>query len=172
MVRASTGLPERRLQSRPDLTRTANIGLGHQETKAQWPSPDRAIRRPRVGPDQVRQLMGDGVRRTGVRGPPDLEKEDRRGPAVARVPGRLVAKRGGPIRARVELAGSSRRAGARLDVPTRNGRSAGPVQEGLDPGIRSFVVLVVRQDKPTRSAWLSCRRGGQVVSRVGHADKV
>lgn len=170
VVRGPARLAKRGLQPRRDLAGAADRRLGHQEAKARRPRPNGSIRGPRVRTDQIGEVVGDDIRRSRIRCAADLEQEHRCRSSVARVPGCLMPERGRPVGPRVELPGWSAQVRSRLG--TARGRSAGAMQEGPDPHLGSFVVLVLGEDEPTGASWLSLGRGGKVFGRFGHAHEV
>ena len=78
---------------------------------------------------------GDPVRLGGERAAGQLDEQDRRRPAIARVTRRLVAERGRPVLAGVELTGRCVRGGSLLAAPSW---CAGCGEEGLDMPVRAF----------------------------------
>ena len=168
MVRGATHLAKGRFQACPNLPCSANAGLRHEQPKTGWSGPNRPIRGTCFRADHLRQFVGDGVRRSRIGCSADLEEQDRRRSAIPRVARGFVAEGGRPVRARVELAWGI----VRIRARTRYFRTAGSVEERLDPFIGSRVVLIFWVDETTGSAWCSFGRGGKVVSRVSHAHQV
>jgi hypothetical protein len=88
------------------------------------------------------------------------------------MPRGFMTKRSGPVGSRIELAWRRPKAGSGLRRSAQPDRSAPPVQEGIDPGLGSLVVLVLGQDEPPGTAWPFVRRDGWLVGRFGHAGQV
>ena len=154
-------------------------GLGQQHPEAAAPSRTaRSVSRAsaRMASATARAIA---VRLGGRRAVGQLDEQDGCRPSVAVVTRGLVAKRGGPVLARVELDRSMRPGRDLVAAPPRRARGG---EEGLDVLVRALARLLVvmmlgEHELPgaarPRRLGRRCGRGGgrgRGVVRVGHAQ--